>query len=614
VFFVVNPSDLGVTRLILSKIARLAWTVRYLKARQIRGQVVHRIRRRLPQSLLDSAAIEDYPGCAWPNDVRLLAPGAAVPNAELMRAGVFRFLNREEVIGFPPRWDCAELPLLWQYNLHYFERLWRLEFDDARTAVLDWIENHRLKCGAVGWEPYPTSLRLVNWCGVFFGRFRRQVETDASLRTRLWQSIVQQTEHLARNVETHLLGNHYLENGAALAFVGGCFQGPRATRWREQGRSILAEQLSEQVLADGVHFERSPMYHCRAVYVLAMLLATRADLFRDLVVPPLSRLRDALSLLCHPDGRIALLNDSAFGIYNEPAELQEFCDGLPDLPLALGSTGLASVGVVDRDLHNTGTASATLSQSIGTNQSSRSTLASESKGCFELPDAGFYGWRDDRGHYVLCDFGQIGPDYIPGHAHADIFHFELSLGGQRICVDTGLHDYEATKTRRYCRSTAAHNTVEIDGRDQCEMWGVFRVARRGRPESVSWHPTTDGFTLSGVYRGCPGMLHRPKHERRITWRTEKGLTVRDRVDSHRSVNAVSRVHLHPDCDVLLTAPDHAEIVYPSGRAILRTLTNTELWLETGPYFPEFGVQQTRPILVLAASGRQVELGYELRAT
>ena len=106
---------------------------------------------------------------------------------------------------------------------------------------------------------------------------------------------------------------------------------------------------------------------------------------------------------------------------------------------------------------------------------------------FALRDAGYYGARGS-GHYVVCDAAPIGPDYQPGHAHGDLLSFELSLAGRRVIVDAGVHGYDGDPLRAWCRSTRAHNTVEIDGEDQCEFWGTFRVARRARPRDVVWTP------------------------------------------------------------------------------------------------------------------------------
>jgi uncharacterized heparinase superfamily protein len=484
-----------------------------------------------------------------------------------------RFLNVESMVGFPPRWDCTQLPRLWQYNLHYFEWLWALGYEDARLVVLDWIGRHPPAKGAVGWEPYPVSLRLVNWCGVFWGRFRERVEADRTFLAELWISIARQAQWLAGRLETHLLGNHYLENGAALAFVGSCFKGEQPDRWFQKGYDLLREQIAEQVLPDGMHFELSPMYHSRVMYVLAMLAATGDRRLMQLVEPPLGRMLRALDAVCHPDGAIALLNDSASGVSNEPYELQSFCAALP--------------GMAPR-------------------------VPSASAGCFALPEAGYYGWRDGGGNYLLCDYGKMGPDYIPGHAHADIFSFELSLRGQRVIVDTGVHDYEASEARRHCRSTSAHNTVELDAQDQCEMWGAFRVARRGYPREVVWRPSASGFSLSGWHDGYRRLPGRPIHSRLITWDAHAGLTVTDRITASRSVKARSRLHLHPTCRVRRTGATGMEIDHPAGRVRIEVSNDCTAHVEEGQYHPQFGVVQKNQVIVFSQTGAEVDLRYLLQ--
>lgn len=547
------------------KLNRLLQTVRYLKARQIRGQLRHRLRRAIGRyNNGRKHAPTTYPGCAWPQGVCFLAPGAQENRADAIRGGTLGFLNRQESVGFPPNWDCPELPKLWQYNLHYFEWLWALGYEDAKTAALDWIERHPLAKDAVGWEPYPTSLRLMNFCAVFFGKFREQTEADATFLQKLWASLVNQSKWLACHLETHLLGNHYLENGAALAFVGSCFEGQQAASWFETGCRILREEIREQVLPDGTHFELSPMYHCRVLYLLSMLMATGNEQLRAIATEPLGRMSKTLACLCHPDGGIALLNDSAFGIYNEPEQLQSFCKDLP-----------------------------------GVNSSP------PGNGCFALPDAGYYGWRDREGNYLVCDFGKIGPDYLPGHAHADIFSFELSLRGHRVIVDSGVHDYEVSDTRRYCRSTAAHNTVEIDGQDQCEMWGAFRVARRGYPKEVVWQPSASGFSISGSHTGYRRLAAKPIHNRIIKWDAGTGLEVTDRITASRPVKAVSRLHLHPHCSIRGADSQGVTLATSAGRVRITFPEGQDFRIEDSLYLPRFGVRQENKAVALLGSGANV---------
>jgi len=553
-------------------------TVRHLRAGQILAQLAYRSRRLIERP--ERWQPRGTPPIEWgrtPID-EFLAPGVQANRAETVKQGRFEFLNRAEDLGWPPRWSCDELPKLWQYNLHYFEYLWALDLADARTVVLDWIRRHDLGKDRVGWEPYPTSLRLMNWCCVLPDKFRQQTDADDEFRRLVFQSSFKQAEWLSRHLETHLLGNHLLENGAALAMVGARFDGPAAERWLRVGKRILAEQLPEQVLADGGHFERSPMYHSRVLYLTLALINSGEPELMELVAPTAARMLDALRPMCHPDGQIALFNDSALGIYNEPQELLQYAVQLPVLPQPPDFPP---------------------------------------QGPFALPETGYYGARSRDGDYVICDAGPIGPDYLPGHAHGDMLSFELTLRGHRVIVDSGVYDYVPGEMRAYCRSTRAHNTVEIEGQDQCEFWGAFRVARRGRPSSVTWQVDDDGFRLSAEHDGYRRLAGGPRHTREFTWQssgfgTLERLTIKDDIVSFAPVRAVSRLHLHWSCQIAtISSQNWVEVTYPAGRFSIRFFGEGTLSTEPSWYCPEFGKKIPNQAITFAFSESDARARFQI---
>ena len=152
--------------------------------------------------------------------------------------------------------------------------------------------------------------------------------------------------------------------------------------------------------------------------------------------------------------------------------------------------------------------------------------------------------RLQRGEAVaLVDVAPVGPDYLPGHAHADTLSFELSLGAQRVLVNSGTSCYGTSAERLRQRGTAAHNTVIVDGHDSSEVWGGFRVARRARPTvpQLQANGVLDVRCAHDGYTRLPGA---PVHERR--WLLEEGsLRVIDTV-SGRFGTAEARFHFHPD--------------------------------------------------------------------
>ena len=532
--------------------ARYLRTIRHLRARQLGYRIFYRLRRirRGPHRVLDRGSL---PQLRWSKEVVFPEPlGNVANNRKLILSGSLTFLNHQEPIGFPPNWNVTDLPRLWVYNLHYHEFLWQLRFEQARQVVLDWIANHRPEPGRAGWEAYPTSLRLSNWCALFFGRYRAETVTDEALCRILWASVSEQADYLRRSIEWHLFGNHLLENAVALALAGSCFEHSAAKAWFRKGCMILERELPEQILADGGHFERSPMYQSRILYALLLLSATGDHLLTKLVQPSIEPLAGSLAAMTHPDGGIALLNDSAFGIY------PSMCDFMK----SLGSVSLPF-------------------------------------GCFALQETGYYGARTVDDHYIICDAGPIGPDYQPAHGHADLFSFELSLRGARFVVDSGVSTYEAGPMRDYCRSTRAHNTVEIEGENQVELWAAFRVGRRCWPKEINWRELEDGFELSGRHDGYRHLPGRPTHARTFRWQQEGRLKIFDQVESERPVRSVARLHFHPDCEIDELGIEACELPFPCGRVRVSWSGWENVAEEKSVYCPEFGTNIPNPCLAFS---------------
>ena len=143
---------------------------------------------------------------------------------------------------------------------------------------------------------------------------------------------------------------------------------------------------------------------------------------------------------------------------------------------------------------------------------------------------------------VWIDAAQIGPTYIPGHAHADNLTFSLHLDGDPVIVDTAISTYEKTPRRAMERATANHNTITIRDGNSSDVWGGFRVGKRATTtiERDARHRLTAshdgygttcrrGYQLDGnqllieddVGRGAPGIarLHFA-HDRPVTLRPD----------------------------------------------------------------------------------------------
>ena len=171
-------------------------------------------------------------------------------------ANAFVFLNQAGSLEGPADWNATAREKLWLYNLHYFDDLNAAEAAQRqqwhRDLLRRWVRENPPAKGN-GWEPYPTSLRIVNWIKWAFSGAALEPESTGSLAI--------QARWLAKRLEWHLLGNHLFANAKALVFAGLFFKGREAGRWLSKGLAVLDREIREQILSDGGHFERSPMYH-----------------------------------------------------------------------------------------------------------------------------------------------------------------------------------------------------------------------------------------------------------------------------------------------------------------------------------------------------------------
>ncbi len=147
--------------------------------------------------------------------------------------------------------------------------------------------------------------------------------------------------------------------------------------------------------------------------------------------------------------------------------------------------------------------------------------------------------------HAVIRAGAHGPDFQLGHAHGDLLSFEASVGAARIVTDTGTATYDAGPARDRLRSTAAHNTVQLDGAELLEAWGSFRSGRRGRAAVRARGEAGGCVWLHAGHDAWSFLPGRPRHERLLAVSPAR-ILVLDAVlggGRHRVRNAL---HLHPD--------------------------------------------------------------------
>lgn len=428
----------------------------------------------------------------------------------------FQFLNKQIKFSSVNQWDEMSVDKLWIYNSHYFDDLNSIDSNSKVAIHKDlislWIARNPVG-ETFGWDPYPISIRSVNWikwhCG--YG----VLDKNALI------SLEQQLTFLSKTIEYHLMGNHLIANAKGLLFGGIFINNEKSKLWLAQGIKILLDQIPEQILDDGGHFERSPMYQNILIEdFLDILNVTQYEdteqtlTLRKLILQKLPRMLNWAIYMSHPDGDISFFNDGAFNIAPNINELNSYADALK-VPGVLKPIPpiMSSAEYVCEDLKNSG-----------------------------------YVVVQGNAIKAILDIAEIGPTYLGAHAHADTLSFELSMNGERIVVNSGTSTYAIGSTRILERGTRAHSTVEIGGQNSSEVWSSFRVGRRANITYRLIRACENSVYVIGRHNGYHHLKGRPSHMRR--WQFfSNSITVEDTANPQDENSVVARFHFHPNIDI-----------------------------------------------------------------
>ena len=358
-----------------------------------------------------------------------------------VRNGKFRLLNREydfgsiEDIQWRGDFDEGNNPLR-RMNLAYMGYVVPLladgELEDlqvVRRLLASFVSNSGWSDPGVFsdvWNTYTVSHRLINLLSGL-ALYRRAGGTPDNAAER---EILEHTRFCAAfifaNLERDLQFNHLMKNFVALtAYSAMCEIKPLAFSVLQ---TAVPASIYQNILADGGHAERSPMYHILSLLDMRVFAASglNSDVWQPLLDKAIRQMTTALSAMTLADGEITLMNDSWVGEAPTPAAI----------------------------------------------------IADTTLKANRLPLTGYESLRSG-GDSVVFDCGPCGPDENPGHAHADFLSIETTVAGNRFLVDTGVPTYTAGDLRDASRSSAAHNGPRLIGEEPLEFWKSFRVGRRG---------------------------------------------------------------------------------------------------------------------------------------
>ena len=454
--------------MILKKITNLFFTLKYLKISQIIWRFWLKLDRRIVVDKREASV----------NRLALLSPEIIVH--KLSTFSLFNQIYNGKKLS-------DDYPLK-TYHLNYFDYIHNLEHQKGTELINKWIKENK-DINHISWDPYPISLRIINW--IFF-LTKHNIEND-----EIYNSLFQQAFVLFRRREYHLLTNHLFKNIVAILFASVLFN---ENKWKKWAFKELKKQLNEQLTIDNYHFELSPTYH--AIFTQDLMNIYNL-LNNNKEVEYLKFLNDLKQII--PETLYWCEYFSENGEYLKINDVNyEGCSALKELIKYAKLLGI--------------------------------TISSKKHGNQHYPVI------KNKNLKLMMYCAEHQPSYNPAHSHDDLTSILLWYKNEPILIDTGNYCYDETEERDYSRSTKAHNCFTIKNETQSEMWKVFRIGRRSKilQKNISENEIScshNGYKRFGV-----------NYSRTIK-KIDSGFEIIDNFESKNNKSYKIYFHFHPETNL-----------------------------------------------------------------
>ncbi|MBP5467679.1 MAG: hypothetical protein J6Z11_00375, partial [Candidatus Riflebacteria bacterium] len=229
--------------------------------------------------------------------------------------------------GFDSR--CGEY---WIKQLNSFdyinsEKETSYSLEQVSFLILDWISKNKNE-RADSWEPYTLSKRVTSW-----SKWVNNNKVSPCILSIIKLYVSSQLKRLFVDFEYHKPANHLIEN--MRGFLSGCLLIMNSSQYfnnelEYQLEQVLDEaliQINIQILEDGGHFERSPMYHSLMLEAIKDIkelsikisklgfllpeLLEKSDKLTKLCEEKIKKMSEWLEALTMSDGNAAQFNDGS---------------------------------------------------------------------------------------------------------------------------------------------------------------------------------------------------------------------------------------------------------------------------------------------------------------
>lgn len=435
-------------------------------------------------------------------------------------------------VNYRPGNPYGDIRMNWELNRLQFLPLMALSNDGLALAIIDeWFQKNPYLQGPSYCSAMEVALRWISiyWAGCLL---------KEHIHDRLLKEIegfgVASGSFIEKRLSTHSsAGNHLIIEATGLFWIGKALEGTdRGQTWLRKARTILWEQIPRQIFPDGVGREQSHWYLGFILdAILHYFLLEDRDLIPEKVI---SRVEAVCEFL-----RATMIDDHAFFDYGDRDDGFVFrCSndyyespfsGLVNTAgLLLSRPGVSNgLSSPSRRLQFWSGGSAGNSTNCSTSNGNNKSIALQKKKSLKtFKDGGMTVMSWGKGKLLFRHAG-LGLEPTYAHGHADALAVLFFWGSTPVLVDAGTGQYNNDEVlRNYFRSTLAHNTIQIEGKNQAEMLGPFMWARSYETK-LSFSQEYPSLAVEAYHTGYEKRF-KVAHTRKIEWKEPRKILVTDR--------------------------------------------------------------------------------------
>ena len=503
--------------------------------------------------------------------------------------------------------SVGDAKVTWELNRHQhlvtLAKAYRLTKDDRFASELidqwrHWQRENPYPRGINWASSLEVAFRSLSWLWVYFLLEGTPAMTQ-EFREQWLRAIALSGRHIELYLSTYFSPNtHLLGEAVALFFIGTlCPELLSSSRWQRRGWETVLRESERQVRPDGFYFEQSTYYH---VYALDFLLhAGVLASLNDMSFPPeynrrLENMLDALTVLCRAGAPTRWGDDDGGRVFDPRRNRAEH---LSD-PLATGAVlfgrgdfKLLAGGLREETLWLLGEKGGAEFERIEAKQPGMSSFA--------LLETGLYVMSCNESKLqAVIDAGPQGA-LTAGHGHADALSLTLHAEERELLGDPGTYEYVSAGTERdQFRGTAAHNTLQLDERNQSEPNGPFGWKSLTTAKAENWIRGQTFDLFVGSHDGYSQPNNPAIHRRWVFFRKPKFWLVRDLMLGTGKHQLDLRWHVTPG--LLSSVPAEARFILPERRGGIALFSPAgESWsktVEQGTWSAAYGMKKPATVV------------------